>query len=147
MLKRIAVSRWYYLLVLLLALLAAIGGWIFYKDIQSPSEGGFEFLDGLIAALYWFALMIYVFLSVLLSYSIRQGTWKSLVMAHGLSVVVAASGALLVLSPGYKQASKEGRVDSATISGDQSSQRQIYQTSGKDWNDLNRQLLIPIEDD
>lgn len=134
------------LYTLLLTLLMAVGGWVFYKDLQPPSLGGFRFLDGLIAAMYWFAFLIYVFLSVLLSYSLRGGSWKSIILAHILSMVVAVSIALLVLSLGQRQATKEGRMESPISSAGLSMQHQADQIAGKDRDDLNVQLLIPLND-
>lgn len=134
------------LYTLLLTLLIALGGWVFYKDLQPPSLGGFRFLDGLIAAMYWFTFLIYLFFSVLLSYSLRGRTWKSVILAHILSMVVAVSITLFVLSLGKQQAAKEGRMESSISSAGLSTQHPADQVAGKDRDDLNVQSLIPLDD-
>ncbi len=69
-----------------------------------------------------------------------------MILAHILSMVVAVSITLYVLSLGQRQAANEGLLESSASSEAQSTQNQADLTGGKDRDGLDVQLLIPPDE-
>jgi hypothetical protein len=87
--------------------LSLIGGWIVYKDLTPPAQGGFALYDGMIAAMYWFALLLYALLSLTIGLALRKRSWRSLLLAHLFSVSVAIVATLTLVDLGQQFAADE----------------------------------------
>ena len=88
--------------ILILALLAAIGVWVVQQDLTPPSEGGFATLDGLAAAMYWFALLSYALISSVVYVILRKRAFQSLFIAYLVSAGVAIVATAWIVTLGQK---------------------------------------------
>jgi hypothetical protein len=95
-------------LVVLVALLG-IGVWIGYRGVVAPTHLGPLTIDLDLAAMYWFALLIYGFIGLVLYYPLRRRSWPVLLIGHGFAAAVALVSTATVITLGHQRA--PARVD------------------------------------
>ena len=95
--------------------LSLLGMWIIHNDLIPPSEGGFAFYDGMIAAMYWFAFLLYMLLSVVIGLTIRKRSWKGLFIVHILSAGIALAGTVVLINKGQQFATNEGQLEEQAL--------------------------------
>jgi hypothetical protein len=78
----------------LLSLLSALGVWLIHQDLLPAQQGGFSKLDGLAAAMYWFALLVYALFGSLAYLVLRRRSFQSLMIAHLFSAGIGTLGAV-----------------------------------------------------
>lgn len=88
-------------------LLSLLGVWIVYKDLTPPAQGGFNLYDGMIAAMYWFALLLYALLSLTFGLAMRKCSWRWLLLVHSLSLGIALAATVVLVNMGQQFAADE----------------------------------------
>ena len=89
--------------------LSLIGVWIIYNDLISPSAGDIALYDGTIAAMYWFAFLLYMLLCIILGFPFRRHSWKWLLLVHVLSATIAVAGTVTLVNLGQQYAASEAQ--------------------------------------
>ena len=90
--------------VSLLALLSALGIWFIQQDLLPAQQGGFSKLDGLAAAMYWFALLAYALFSSVAYLVLRRRSFQALMIAHLFSAGIGTLGAVSIVILGQMHA-------------------------------------------
>ena len=98
--------------------LAALGAWVIHQDLLPVQEGGFATLDGLAAAMYWFALLIYALLSTLAYAVLRRRSFQSLMIAHLFSAGIGMLCAVGVVILGQRHVDEMKLNNAATGTND-----------------------------
>ena len=62
----------------------------------------------MIAAMYWFAFLLYVLLSISMGLLARIQSWKWLFLVHILSAGIAVAGTMVLINKGQEFAANEG---------------------------------------
>lgn len=94
---------------ILFFVLSLIGVWVVYKDLIPPTQGGFTLYDGMIAAMYWFALLLYILLSLTFGLTIRKRSCKWLLSVHLLSLSLALAATGTLVNAGHQFAAEEAQ--------------------------------------
>lgn len=97
--------------VFLLLVLAALGGWVIYKDLILASPTGYSSQSGMKAAMYWFGFLSFALMSSLLYRLLRRQAWKWMAISYlvSLSIAVLATESLVIL--GHQQAVREKQLE------------------------------------
>ncbi len=90
--------------VAVLALLSALGIWLIQKDLLPAQQGGFSTLDGLAAAMYWFALLVYALLSSVAYLMLRRRSFQALMIAYLFSAGIGTLAAVGIVILGQMHA-------------------------------------------
>ncbi len=121
--------------VCLLLLLSALGVWLIQQDLLPAHQGGFSKLDGLAAAMYWFALLVYGLFSSVAYLFLRRRSFQSLMIAHLFSAGIGTLGAVGIVILGQMHADEVRLSNASTTTDDQSghsaSTGQIAEDSGE----------------
>ena len=102
----------------LLSALVALGIWVIYQDLLPAQQGGFSTLDGLAAAMYWFALLIYGLFSSLAYVVLRRRSFQSLMIAHLFSAGIGMLCAVGIVILGQKHVDEVMLNDASTGTND-----------------------------
>jgi hypothetical protein len=92
-----------------LVTLIGIGVWIGYRGVVAPTHLGPVAIDLDLAAMYWFALMIYGFVGLVLYYPLRKRSWWVLAIGHGCAAAIALTSTAALVALGHQRA--PARVD------------------------------------
>ena len=90
--------------VAVLVLLSALGIWLIQKDLLPAQQGGFSTLDGLAAAMYWFALLVYALLSSVAYLVLRRRSLQALMIAYLFSAGIGTLAAVGIVILGQMHA-------------------------------------------
>ncbi len=86
------------------AALIGIGVWIAYRGLVAPGRYGLLNIDLQLAAMYWFALLVYGLIGLLLYYPLRWRSWRTLLIGHGFAAAVALASTATVIILGQRHA-------------------------------------------
>lgn len=89
--------------------LSLLGVWIVYKDLTPAAQGGFSLYDGMVAAMYWFALLLYALLSLAFGLALRRRSWIWLLPAHLFSLTLALATTAALINRGEQYAADEAQ--------------------------------------
>jgi hypothetical protein len=84
------------------AALIGIGVWIAYRGVVSPGPFGPVTIDLDVAAMYWFALLIYAFVGLMLYYPLCGRLWWVLLIGHGFAAGIALVSTTTVVMLGHR---------------------------------------------
>ncbi len=90
------------------AVLIGIGLWIAYQAVRAPMRVGRLFIDVELAAMYWFALLVYAFIVLMLYYPLRKRSWWALLIGHALAGTLAIASTAIVVTLGHRNATSAG---------------------------------------
>lgn len=93
-------------------LLAGVGAWIAYQGVVAPIRIGRLDIDIELAAIYWFALLIYAFVCLVLYYPLRRRAWPMLLVGHASAVAIALTGTFIITTLGAQNSSDARAVPS-----------------------------------
>lgn len=101
-----------------LAALIGIGIWIAYQGVVAPTRVGPLMIDIDLAAMYWFALLIYGIVGLILYYPLRGRSWPTLLIGHGFAIAIALVSTVTVVALGHQRAPARADVPVENVDAD-----------------------------
>jgi hypothetical protein len=99
--------------------LIGVGVWIAYQAVKAPMRIGPLLVDVELAAMYWFALLVYAFIVLMLYYPLRKRSWWALLIGHALAGTLAIVSTAIVVTLGHRNATSPSKAaESAAIGTD-----------------------------
>ena len=99
--------------------LIGVGVWIAYQAVKAPMRIGQLLVDVELAAMYWFALLVYAFFMLMLYYPLHKRSGWALLIGHALAGTLAIVSTAIVVTLGHRNATSPSKpAESAAVGTD-----------------------------